>query len=93
MKSLKQQPSSLRFQQQVYAQKTVAKKIALARQLAAFLMKKYTSCSLKTIGDYLGGRSHSTILYSINQAESYLEDDYVLSQKLTNIENTFSPNL
>ena len=49
--------------------------IALARQMAIYLTKLYTSLSLKSIGANFGGRDHSTVLHSCQMAENYLVTD------------------
>lgn len=38
------------------------KKISTARMLAMWLSRRYTSSALSEIGDYFGGRSHSTVI-------------------------------
>ena len=49
------------------------KRVALARQLCAYLIKKRFDWSLNEIASFLGGRDHSTILYSINKIERLLK--------------------
>ena len=49
--------------------KSRQKDIALARQIAMYFAKKYTQCSLKTIGSLIGGRDHSTVVHAINNVE------------------------
>ena len=49
------------------------KNIALARQIAMYFAKKYTQCSLKTIGSLIGGRDHSTVVYAINNIENLMK--------------------
>lgn len=46
--------------------KSRSRPIAKARQLAAYLLYRHTTYSLPKIGSILGGRHHSTILYSID---------------------------
>lgn len=45
------------------------------RQLVMFLAHKYTALSFSQIGRELGGRDHSTVLYSCNMAERRLATD------------------
>ncbi len=49
--------------------------VALARQMAIFLARKYTTLSLKSIGDAFGGRDHSTVLHSCQAIQNYLDTD------------------
>ena len=55
--------------------KTRKHEIALARQMAIYLAKRYTTLSLKSIGSHFGGRDHSTVLHSCTMVENYLETD------------------
>lgn len=47
-------------------------RVVLARQEAAWRMKRETMLSLPQIGRKLGGRDHTTILYNIRQYEAKL---------------------
>lgn len=49
------------------------KDVAFARQVAMYLMKRITNKSLRDIGEYLGGRDHSTVMHAINKVEQYAE--------------------
>jgi chromosomal replication initiator protein len=49
--------------------KTRKKEIVLARQIAMYLSKELTKCSLKTIGLNFGGRDHSTVIHACNSIE------------------------
>jgi chromosomal replication initiator protein len=44
-------------------------RIALARQVAMYLSRKYTAHSLKSIGDAFGGRDHSTVIHACDLVE------------------------
>ena len=46
--------------------------VALARQMAIFLARKYTNNSLKAIGAEFGGRDNSTELHSCQAIQDYL---------------------
>jgi chromosomal replication initiator protein len=49
--------------------------LTFARQVAMFLMKKVTNKSLRDIGDYLGGRDHSTVMHAIAKIEQHMQDN------------------
>lgn len=49
--------------------------IALARQVAMYLLSEEHDLSLSAIGDHLGGRDHSTIRYGVDQVTTGLERD------------------
>jgi chromosomal replication initiator protein len=55
-----------------------SKDVALARQVAMYLIREETSNSLPKIGDVLGGRDHSTILYGCGKIGEQLETDEAL---------------
>ena len=51
------------------------KRISTARMLAMWLSRKYTSAGLAEIGDYYGGRSHSTVIAAQKKINGLLQDD------------------
>jgi chromosomal replication initiator protein len=55
-----------------------SKDVALARQVAMYLIREETSKSLPKIGDVLGGRDHSTILYGCEKIGEQLETNETL---------------
>jgi chromosomal replication initiator protein len=60
--------------------------VALARQIAFYMMKKMSYCSLQAIGSYIGGRDHSTVIHAIGKVENLVHQDAALTQKLKQIE-------
>ena len=62
------------------------KNIASVRQISFYIMKKMTFCSLKTIGEFIGGRDHSTVIHAIGRVEKKLQSDTTLAQKLHQLE-------
>lgn len=46
-----------------------AKKLVLGRQIIAYLAKELTADSLSSIGEKLGNRNHTTILYYLNKLD------------------------
>jgi chromosomal replication initiator protein len=49
------------------------KDISFVRQITMFLMKRVTDKSLRDIGEYLGGRDHSTVMHAIGRIEQQIE--------------------
>ncbi|MGZ3696720.1 MAG: chromosomal replication initiator protein DnaA [Bdellovibrionota bacterium] len=49
------------------------KKFSMPRQIAMFLVRKYTGLPVETIGEYFGGRDHSTVVYALQKVEEELE--------------------
>ncbi|KAA5538767.1 AAA family ATPase [Roseiconus nitratireducens] len=56
--------------------------VVRARSLAMMLARQLTSHSLDTIGEYFGGRDHSTVLHAIRKTQSLLEHDGDLSRMM-----------
>lgn len=57
----------------------------LPRQCAIFLIRELTDLSLQKIGDYFGGRDHSTILHACHKIETLLPEQPDLRQHLAKI--------
>jgi chromosomal replication initiator protein len=51
------------------------KQICTARMLAMYLSREYTSSALSEIGDYFGGRSHSTVIAARRKVSHWLEQN------------------
>ena len=58
-----------------------SKETAWARQVAMYLIRGETDSSLPTIGDVLGGRDHTTVMYGCDKVADLIErDDSVRKQ-------------
>lgn len=53
--------------------------VLLPRQVGMYLARQLTQLSLEEIGQYFGGRDHSTVLHSCRKVEEALRRDAVLS--------------
>ena len=53
--------------------------VLLPRQVGMYLARKLTPLSLEQIGEYFGGRDHSTVLHACRKVEEALESDPHLS--------------
>lgn len=51
------------------------KDIVFARQICMFLARELTSCSFPDIGNKIGGRDHSTVIYAHNKIKQMKEID------------------
>jgi chromosomal replication initiator protein len=65
-----------------------AREVALPRQVAMYLIREETRSSLPQIGDALGGRDHTTILYGCEKIGGMLETDEVLRRRVLAIRET-----
>jgi chromosomal replication initiator protein len=59
--------------------------VALPRQIAMYLMRGETQASLPQIGDALGGRDHTTIMYGCDKISAQLETDDGMRRKVAAI--------
>lgn len=64
------------------------KNIVLARQVAMYLARKLTSASFPDIGEKIGGRDHSTIIYANNKLKRIVETDVKIKSLVEEIETT-----
>jgi chromosomal replication initiator protein len=60
-------------------------RINTARQVAMYLCRELTEASLPQIGDFFGGRSHTTIMHGIDKIVSELEYDKVMESRILKI--------
>ena len=65
------------------------KDFVMARQVAVYLAQKYTKLPASRIGRLVGGRDHSTVIYSCNQVERRMKIDQKFLSAITSIENSF----
>ncbi|HEX5840835.1 MAG TPA: chromosomal replication initiator protein DnaA [Anaerolineales bacterium] len=62
-----------------------SQKIAQPRQVAMYLMRKETDASLPQIGEVLGGRDHTTVMYAIQKIASDIETKTDLRKRVVNV--------
>ncbi len=62
--------------------KTRKQEIVQPRQVAMYFSKLYTTHSLATIGDYFGGKDHSTVIHSVRTVENLIQTDKKLKAKV-----------
>lgn len=66
--------------------KAKTKEVALARQVAMYLVSKMIKPTLKDNGQYFSGRDHSTVLHAIKTISDKIKTDSLLSQQVLDIE-------
>jgi chromosomal replication initiator protein len=64
------------------------KNIVLSQQIAMFLAREMTSSSFPDIGEKIGGRDHSTVIYAHNKMKKLLDEDRSLRETAEEIKNT-----
>ncbi len=73
----------------IEAEMMIAKKktsqIALARQVAMYLVRRHTDFSLKSIGEAFGGRDHTTVIHACDTIEKKIDLDENLKDKIDNL--------
>jgi chromosomal replication initiator protein len=69
-----------------------SQRIAFPRQIAMYMLREESDLSLPKIGELLGGRDHTTIMYGHEKITDLLEQDKNLRRKIVNIQETlYSP--
>ncbi|MBI5184260.1 MAG: chromosomal replication initiator protein DnaA [Nitrospinae bacterium] len=65
------------------------KNITFPRQVFTYLARQHTNTSLPEIGKFLGGRDHSSIIYSCKKIEEELKENNEISMTLKQIKSKF----
>ena len=60
------------------------------RQIAMYLIRSLTSHSFPEIGEFFGGRDHSTVLYAAKKIQDRLDDDADLEKTVADIRSQLS---
>lgn len=68
--------------------KNNSKPIVRPRQIAMYLCKQLTECSLPEIGKSFGGKHHSTVIHSINKVQDSLKHDPILQNEINTLIET-----
>jgi chromosomal replication initiator protein len=61
------------------------REVALPRQIAMYLMREEGGVSLPQIGDIIGGRDHTTVLYACDKVNDLMETDDRLRRQVSQI--------
>jgi chromosomal replication initiator protein len=62
-----------------------SREVALPRQIAMYLLRQESNISLPQIGDTLGGRDHTTVMYGCDKIADLLERDDRLRRQVIEI--------
>ncbi|MEO0078539.1 MAG: helix-turn-helix domain-containing protein, partial [candidate division WOR-3 bacterium] len=61
------------------------KRVALARQVAMYIMRTKMGLSLKEIGFYFGGKDHTTVMHALAKVEQMRTKDQVFEAQLSRL--------
>lgn len=62
-----------------------SREVALPRQVAMYLLREEANASLPQIGEALGGRDHTTVMYAIEKVREMIERDDLLRRQVIQI--------
>jgi len=61
--------------------------IAMARQVAMYLTRHLTDYSLMQIGQYFGGKDHTTVMHAIGKVENLIKSDEKFKNEINELTN------
>jgi chromosomal replication initiator protein len=61
--------------------------VSLPRQIAMYLLREHTECSLEDIGRIFGNRDHTTVLYAVNKIRERAGKDRMFKELLEGLSN------
>ena len=64
--------------------------VALPRQVAMYLCRKYTETSFPAIGDKFGGRDHSTVIHASKTIERKIKEDPQMQKTIEKLERNLN---
>ena len=67
------------------------KEIVFPRQIAMYLCREMTDAPLKTVGEYLGGRDHTTIMHGHEKISTELRTNEQLQSTIDTLKKKISP--
>ena len=57
------------------------------RQIAMYLSRELTDLSLPEIGEFFGGKDHTTVLHSYNKIKTEITSDVLLKDRVEKVIN------
>ena len=82
---IKSVSSLFRIREEDITSKRKTKDIVVPRQIAIYLCKNLTELSYNKIGEYFGGKDHSTIIHAIKKVETFISEDDEIKEKIDKI--------
>ena len=67
------------------ANKTRKREVINGRFIFCGIMKEHFGYSLKKIGEFVGGRDHTTVIHSYEKVKAELKTDTILTQEVTEL--------
>lgn len=61
------------------------KELVIPRQVAMYLMKEITDMPFMTIGEFLGGRDHTTVMYGVDKIQGKVAETGKVTQDVVNV--------
>jgi len=61
------------------------RRISVPRQVAMYLMREVSQLSFPQIGEFLGGRDHTTVMHGVTKVEKHLHSDPLIREKMERI--------
>lgn len=68
------------------------KELVIPRQVAMYLMKEITGMPLVSIGDFLGGRDHTTVMHGIDKIQGEVAETGKITQDVVNVKQILFNN-
>ena len=68
------------------------REISLARQVAMYLLRQHTDLSLPKVGEILGGKDHTTVMYGCEKISQLKSKDSELAQTLRKLSDRINFN-
>ena len=62
------------------------KSIAFPRQVCMYLARRHTRYSLEEVGNYFGGRDHTTVLHAVRVVEAHMGRDPEVAKQVNQVE-------
>ena len=67
-----------------------SRSLARPRQIAMYLVKQYTTCSLPEIGRKFSNRDHTTVIHAVKKIEELIKKDNEIKQNIMEIKKKLS---